>query len=154
MKTKIKQIQNSMKQKYSEKYYVLSKKLSNKWDDFLRKGHEKMTIMFIPHNEKKIFNFQISKFTLSFFSLLFVVVIVVSFLAFINNNQIKKKEEQLLLNYKDVRSQLVRFQKITEEINDTIEDMKPEVEDVYKQASGTEEIESIWQELPVETNNS
>ena len=31
------------------------------------KGHEHLTVMFIPHSEKRIFNFQISNFVLGFF---------------------------------------------------------------------------------------
>jgi len=150
MKARIRQIQNQAKQKSSEKYFVLSRKLSNKWDDFLRKGHEKMTIMFIPHNEKKIFNFQISRFTLSFFSLLFIFIVTASLLAFVRNSQIKQKEEELLSSYKDIRSQLYRYQKLTSEIEDLMEDIKPEVEDIYRLAAGTDEIGDIWTTLPVE----
>ena len=74
MKFKIKQFQSMVKQKFSEKYHIRKKRFGKLWEKYLEKGHEKMTIMFIPHNEKKIFNFQISKFTISFFVFLFIMI--------------------------------------------------------------------------------
>ena len=60
MKYKLEQYQNKYKLKLSESYYVLKKKLMKHFERHIEKGHEKMTIMFIPHNEKNIFNFQIN----------------------------------------------------------------------------------------------
>lgn len=42
-------------------------------------GKQRFTVMFIPHSEKKIFNFQISIYSLSFFIILIGVVIVALF---------------------------------------------------------------------------
>ena len=43
---------------------------------FIQSGRQKITIMLIPHSEKKVFNFQISLFALSFVSVLLVSVVV------------------------------------------------------------------------------
>ncbi len=45
-----------------------------------RKGRQRFTVMFIPHSEKKIFNFHISVFSLVFLFALLVVLIVAFFL--------------------------------------------------------------------------
>lgn len=42
-------------------------------------GKQRFTVMFIPHSEKKIFNFQVSIYSLSFFLLLIVMIVVVIF---------------------------------------------------------------------------
>jgi murein DD-endopeptidase MepM/ murein hydrolase activator NlpD len=42
-------------------------------------GKQRFTVMFIPHSEKKIFNFQVSIYSLSFFLLLVVMIVVVIF---------------------------------------------------------------------------
>ncbi|MBN1525593.1 MAG: M23 family metallopeptidase [Spirochaetales bacterium] len=42
-------------------------------------GKQRFTVMFIPHSEKKIFNFQISIYSLSFFLVLVVMIVVVIF---------------------------------------------------------------------------
>lgn len=50
----------------SKKQGFLSKKISQFFSKLMEKGHEHVTVMFIPHSEKKIFNFQISNFALIF----------------------------------------------------------------------------------------
>jgi murein DD-endopeptidase MepM/ murein hydrolase activator NlpD len=144
MKFKIKEYQSRFSIKFSESYYVYMKKLSKVWDRFLEKGHEKMTIMFIPHNEKKIFNFQISKFIISFFVVLFLVVLVTSSYAIIKNNAVKREEQRLLMTYEDIRSHLLRFEKLTNSIEEQIEELKPEIEDLYESAAGTENTGNLW----------
>ena len=72
MRFKIRLFQNRLKKKYNENHFMLKRKFKKFWDELVEKGHEKMTVMFIPHNEKKIFNFHISKFTILFFIVLFV----------------------------------------------------------------------------------
>jgi murein DD-endopeptidase MepM/ murein hydrolase activator NlpD len=145
MRFKIRQYQNSFKMRFSENYYFLKKRYSRWWDAFREKGHEKMTVMFIPHNEKKIFNFQISKFTIFFFILLFMVVVVTSSYAIIKNASSKREEQRLLMNYKDIRSNLIRFEKLTNSIADIMDEIKPDIEDVYEMAAGNNNnIDKIW----------
>ena len=43
---------------------------------FIQSGRQKITIMLIPHSEKRVFNFQISLFALSFVSVLLVSLVV------------------------------------------------------------------------------
>jgi hypothetical protein len=144
MKFKIKEYQSKFIIKFSESYYVYRKRFSKVWDRFLEKGHEKMTIMFIPHNEKNIFNFHISKFIISFFVILFFVVIVTSSYAIIKNNAVKREEQRLLMTYEDIRSHLLRFEKLTNSIEEQIEELKPDIEDLYESAAGTELTENLW----------
>jgi len=100
--------------------------------------------MFIPHNERKIFNFQISKFTISFFLLLFLVVLVTSSYAVISQVAIKQEEERLLLTYEDIRSNLLRFERLTNNVSELVEEIKPDVENLYEITAGSEEIGQIW----------
>lgn len=145
MKYKIQQYQNKFRMRFSENYYVLRKKYSRWWDGFREKGHEKMTVMFIPHNEKKIFNFQISRFTITFFIFLFFVVLMTSAYAIVKNANSKREEQRLLMNYRDVRSHLLRFQKLTNKVADLVDEIRPEVEDLYELAAGNNgNISKIW----------
>jgi murein DD-endopeptidase MepM/ murein hydrolase activator NlpD len=61
----------------------LGKRLRKGWQGLVaflkrvhQKGKQRFTVMFIPHSEKRIFNFQISVFTLIFFVFLLVVLLV------------------------------------------------------------------------------
>ncbi len=133
-----------MQMKVTERSHVAKKRFSRWWDSFVEKGHEKMTIMFIPHNEKNIFNFQISKFTISFFVFLFMIVIVTSSYAVIKNNAIKREEQRLMTTYEDIRSHLLRFEKLTHSIDELIGEIKPEIEELYELAAGTDDLEKLW----------
>jgi len=144
MKFKIKDLSSRLRMKIMESFYVFRKKAIRYWDGYVEKGHEKMTIMFIPHNEKNIFNFQISKFTISFFVFLFVVIIVTSSYALIKNAAVKREEQRLMMTYEDIRSHLIRFEKLTNDVETLMEDVKPEVEELYELAAGTDDVDKLW----------
>lgn len=144
MKTRYKVYKNQVKRTLSERYQIKKKIWGKKWEEFVKKGHEKMTIMFIPHNEKRIFNIQISKFTISFFVVLFLVIIMTSAFAVIKNAAVKSEEEKLLLNYNDAHSQLIRYERMTNHIADLVDDIKPEIEELYALTAGNEDIGNLW----------
>ena len=52
MRVKLRQYNGNIRKWISEKLYLIKKKAGRVRDSFLTKGHEKLTIMFIPHNEK------------------------------------------------------------------------------------------------------
>lgn len=144
MKTQYKIYKSQMKRSIHERYHMKKKIWGKKWELFLKKGHEKMTIMFIPHNERKIFNFQISKFTILFFVFLLTTILISSAYSVYRNSAVKREEEKLLSNYNDVRSQIYRYEKLTNEISNLMDDIKPDIEDLYSMASGSEDLPPIW----------
>jgi len=144
MRFRIRHYHNKFSRKFYESYFVFMKKREKDWKKFVEKGHEKMTVMFIPHNEKKIFNFQISKFIISFFIGLFIFIIVNFSYSVIKNRIIKNVVKLLLLSYNDIRADLIRYEQLTNEITDIMDDIKPEIEDLYQLAAGTEDIGDLW----------
>ncbi len=150
MNFKMKEFTARMQVKTAEQTHVFKKRFGRWWDGFVEKGHEKMTIMFIPHNEKNIFNFQISKFTISFFVFLFMVVIVTSSFAVVKNNAIKREEQRLMTTYEDIRSHLLRFEKLTHSIDDLIGEIKPEIEELYELAAGSGDLEGLWESVELD----
>jgi len=139
-----KYIKYKVKIKLAEKFHIFKKKFIEQRDKFMRKGHEKMTVMFIPHNEKKIFNFQISKFIISFFVLLFVIIVITSTYAHLRSEATKREEQRLMAEYHDIRSQLLRFERITNRINTSMERLKPNIEELYILSSGINETPRFW----------
>jgi hypothetical protein len=153
MKVRIKIFKSNIERKLKEKYYLKKKQWLKKWDKVLEHGHEKMTIMFIPHNEHKIFNFQISRFTILFFTTLMVIVLVTSSYAIIKNTTVKREEERLLSNYKDIRSQIIRFEQLTNELDQELDEIKPDIEDLYELATNNNNSTSIWESSIVSTED-
>ena len=66
-------------------------KLQEKWKRFVAKGRERITIMFIPHTEKKIVNFHISIFTISIISGVIMLTVVITSIMIINHTSTIKE---------------------------------------------------------------
>ncbi len=76
---------------------------------FYAKGHERLTVMFVPHSQKKIFNFQVSNFTIMFISLLLAGILTVSLFAIKNYSKVRKKEEFLEQENENIITRLKKF---------------------------------------------
>ena len=61
----------------------------------LRKGYKHMTVMLIPHSEKKIFNFKISNFSLVFFIFAILFLAVGGSYLFLDRSNVEKKISNL-----------------------------------------------------------
>lgn len=156
MHFKIKQANNKFKLKYTERKYFFLKKIEKKRNKINKWGHEKMTIMFIPHNEKNIFNFQISKYIISFVCGMFLIVLIVSVLSFVNNAKIKSEEKAKLATYKEKRAEIYELERLSDSIVDLMDEIKPEVEDIYRMSVGmdNDELKNIWKFAETPENNS
>lgn len=154
MKVTFKQIHNSFKKFLIEKQHLVKRKINKIVSDFLEKGHEKMTIMFIPHDERKIFNFQISKFTVTFFLVLLCLIVTTSLFAYMKNNQVKTEEEELIEDYLEVRKELKEYEKMTGDISKLMEDIRPEIENMYEMAAGPNNAGELWNLISVKEDVS
>jgi murein DD-endopeptidase MepM/ murein hydrolase activator NlpD len=76
--------------------------------------------------------------------LLFLVVLVTSSYAVIKNAAVKREEQRLLMNYKDIRSHLLRFEKMTNQIYELVDEIKPDVEELYELTAGNDDVSKIW----------
>lgn len=136
MKYSINHLKNISKRFINEQTRLIKLKLNKKWKSFLSKGHEKLTILFIPHNESKIFNFQISKFTILFIILLICTLITTSAFSFKNNNQSVNEKESTMADYKKLLDELKEYQELTSDINSMIGEISPQIDSVYSAATG------------------
>ncbi|MGC8764583.1 MAG: M23 family metallopeptidase [Brevinematia bacterium] len=56
-----------------------------------QKGSQKLTLMIVPHSEKRIINIQISNYIMFFFSLILIVIVISSVIAISNNQQTQRQ---------------------------------------------------------------
>jgi murein DD-endopeptidase MepM/ murein hydrolase activator NlpD len=62
--------------------YIRLRKQYKAWvKRFMTKGHERLTLMLIPHSEKRIFNVHISNFTISFLVITLALIVFFSILS-------------------------------------------------------------------------
>jgi murein DD-endopeptidase MepM/ murein hydrolase activator NlpD len=98
----------------------------------MTKGKERLTIMFIPHSEKKIFNFHISNFTL--FAGIIVTSLVITIAIFSIEKQETTYKRQVAYqsaNYQ-IKIQLNKFVKITDDLVKRTQKVKSTLNELFK----------------------
>ncbi len=100
--------------KFKENYKEFTTNIKRSFQKFLNKIHEKgsqkLTLMIVPHSEKRIINIQISNYIMFFFSVLLLVIVISSVVSISGSeaNQRKlifletqtKHNHELILEYK------------------------------------------------------
>lgn len=137
-------LQQNLSKFLSDQYGVISEKIKAKWNNFLIKGHEKITIMFIPHSEKKIINFHVSVFSIAFF-IGFVSLTIIVTSIFIAKHSSTIKEISILKSY-GTNSELQK-QTYKDEINKLyaiFQAFKPEITYLYYSLTPDNNANSLW----------
>jgi murein DD-endopeptidase MepM/ murein hydrolase activator NlpD len=110
---------------------------------FIQKGKDKLTVMLIPHSEKKIFNFQISIFTI-FFLVIILSGIVVTFFVSTSRYTLTKKEMEKLVDAQEGNvNALHTFEVEIKSLDKTVVDYKNNVKDIIK-LLGASQSENIF----------
>ena len=142
---------------------VLEKRIKLRWQNTVtfvkrvyQKGRQRFTVMFIPHSEKRIFNFQISVFTLIFFVFI-LSVLVIGFIGLSThftstNATIAKVSKNLTASEASLES----FKDEIVELRKVIKDFKTQMEDVLT-VVGTDQAKNFLErgtggELPTLVN--
>jgi murein DD-endopeptidase MepM/ murein hydrolase activator NlpD len=120
----------------------LKRWLTHSYKRFLQKGREKLTVMLIPHSEKKIFNFQISLFTISFLILVLSGIIISFFLSTSRYTLMKKEMQDLQSTQEGNLNSMILFKEELSNLEDSVSEYKNNIKDIIKilGASQTENI--------------
>jgi murein DD-endopeptidase MepM/ murein hydrolase activator NlpD len=121
----------------------LKRWVTHSYKRFLQKGREKLTVMLIPHSEKKIFNFQISLFTISFLILLLTGVIASFFISTSRYTLTKKEMEELQSTQEGNKNSMIQFKEELSSLESSIADYKSNIKDIIK-ILGASQSENIF----------
>ena len=110
---------------------------------FNQKGREKLTVMLIPHSEKKIFNFQISLFTISFLVLLLSGIVITFFVTTSRYSLTKREVESLQKSQEGSITALKLLKKEITTLDTTVEGYKGNIKDIIK-LLGASQSENIF----------
>ncbi len=110
---KYKEIETEFVVKIEKKAHNFRSRVFAFFQKIYQKGKQKFTVMFIPHSEKNIFNFQISVFTLVFFVFLLFVLIVAFF--------------GLTASFTGTNKQMIRINSDLHQNEVTLEEFKEEI---------------------------
>ncbi len=131
-------IQEYLNNRYNQWKSDTGKYAASKWRAFREKGKERLTIMMIPHSEKKIFNFHISFFAISAWVLSLALIVVVASVVIIDHSSTVKEVDILIDNEKDSKKLIAEFRKETKRLNQLFKRFKPEIVGLYALTSGSQ----------------
>lgn len=97
------------------KIFLYFQTIKNKIIEYIRKKKkERLTLMFIPHNEKSIRHYHISNLNLSIILISISILIIISAVLVVNHNSTVQEVDKLKVSHKDAKKQ---FKKIRSEIS-------------------------------------
>ncbi|MCK4803147.1 MAG: M23 family metallopeptidase, partial [Spirochaetes bacterium] len=110
---------------------------------FIQKGKEKLTVMLIPHSEKKIFNFQISIFTISFLIVVLAGVVITFFISTSRYTLTKKEMVELQNEQEGSINSMNLFKEEISVLNNSVMEYKNNIKDIIK-LLGASQSENIF----------
>ncbi len=113
---------NVSKINYSGKYIynkkgMFKKRFQHIYRKLLEKGHEHLTVMFIPHSEKRIFNFQISNFALALVSATILILTIGGSIVYVKNSRLQHTVNTQAIQIVSSASKVKSFIDIVNPIN-------------------------------------
>ncbi|MFW6137872.1 MAG: hypothetical protein ACOC7U_01735, partial [Spirochaetota bacterium] len=117
--------------------------LSYSYKIFSQKGKEKLTVMLIPHSEKKIFNFQISIFTIAFLILILSGVVVTFFITTSKYTLTRKKMEEIMDAQEGNIQTLKMFKQEVASLNKCVTEYKKNIKEIIN-LLGANQSENIF----------
>lgn len=127
----------------SDHFSGIADKIKAFWKLFVTKGKERITVMFIPHSEKRIINFHISIFAISFIVGMTICIVTITSILIINHSSTIKEVSKLK---KYGSNSKIQIQKYKEEINKLytiFQKFKPEITHLYSLTPDSD-IDSLW----------
>ncbi len=125
----------------------LSKKIGSSIASFFwlirKKGSERITLMFIPHSEKRIVNFHISLFAILLFVIVLSGIVTTTTVLIVNHTSTIKEITRLRLYGYDTKVQIDHYKKEIDTLYDTFQKFKPELTYLYS-LTPDNYVDSLW----------
>lgn len=123
-------------EKFKDSYKEFTTNIKRNFQKFLNKIHEKgsqkLTLMIVPHSEKRIINIQISNYIMFFFSVMLIVVVISSVLSISDNQANRRKLIFLETEAKNNKELILEYKKAIEGFSRRFTSFKVDVSKVLK----------------------
>jgi murein DD-endopeptidase MepM/ murein hydrolase activator NlpD len=136
-------LQSDVFEFFSDRFGGVREDISAWWKRFKKKGNERVTIMFIPHSEKKIVNFHISIFAISGIAAVLALIIFVTSLLIFSHASNVKEVSRLKLYGSDSKVQIGYYKEEINKLYDVFQLFKPEITYLYS-IDSREHVDSLW----------
>ncbi len=119
------------------KFFILGKKKQFS-ETIRRKKQERLTLMFIPHNEKSIRHYHISNLNLTIILASFSLVIIISSILVIRHNSTIQEVDKLKVSHKDASKQFAKIRSEIYQIYSSFDDVRTNLVGLYSIIKGGE----------------
>ncbi len=124
-------LQQSIIKFISDHFGFILNTIKERWNLFVKKGKERITIMLIPHSEKRIINFHIPIFTISIIACVLAITISITSLAIINHTSTIKDVSKLKRNGINSNIQKKKYKEEIDKLYGIFQNLKPEISHLY-----------------------
>lgn len=125
------ELQSGVSEYLSDKADTMRSRFSAWWGRFCKKGNERLTIMLIPHSEKKIVNLHISIFAISAVSSVLIIIITITSMLIFRHASSVKEVSRLKLYGSDSKVQIQFYKEEINHLYDIFQRFKPELKYLY-----------------------
>ncbi len=136
-------LRRTIKDYFKDHLGWLSLIIKEKWKQFLTKGRERITVMFIPHTEKKIVNFHISIFTISIIAGILIITVTITSIMIINHSSTIKEVSQLKKYGSNSKIKVKVYKEEINKLYSIFQTFKPEITHLYSLIPDTN-IDTLW----------
>ena len=129
--TNLEDLQKSITKFLTDHLGETVEKIKNFWEIFLKKGSERITIMFIPHSEKRIINFQVSVFAIGIFVGVVTITVLVTSVLIVDHSSTIKEVSKLKVSGTISQIQVDQYKEEITRLRETFQAFKPEITRLY-----------------------
>ena len=125
--------------------HIIKERTKEKLHNIRIWGNKYITIMFIPHTEKRIFSFHITNFAISFFIFLGLLTAGISIFSAKQTQIFSKEKAKLEQASKSKKFQIYYFKKNTEELEKAVDKLITPLSEIYEILGGDKErLKDMW----------
>jgi murein DD-endopeptidase MepM/ murein hydrolase activator NlpD len=136
-------LQRAVREFIGYRYGKIRNDFSDWWKRFQKKGNERITIMFIPHSEKKIVNFHVSIFIISAVSGTLATIVIITSLLIFNHTSTVKEVSKLKLYGSDSKVQIKFYNEEINKLYEIFQHFKPEITYLFS-LDAENGVDSLW----------
>lgn len=136
-------LQQNIKKFLAEHFGEIVARIKSLLKYLVTKGKERITVMFIPHSEKKIINFHITIFAISLVATLITATVTITSILIINHSSTIKEVSKLKKYGTNSSRQIKKYKEEINKLYNLFQKFKPEITHLYS-LTPQSDIDSLW----------
>jgi murein DD-endopeptidase MepM/ murein hydrolase activator NlpD len=147
----ISDLQKQIQEVVSKKWDSIRNNLLTQWEYIKKRGNERLTIMVIPHSEKKIVNLHVTLFTLTGIIASLILILTLTSILIINHTSTIKEVSRLKMYGSNSKIQIAKYKEEVNKLYDIFQRLKPELSYLYSLTPGNR-ADTLWAKGGVSEN--